>query len=98
VLIHYERPDASEEGKALHSEESHNLFSSLNAVSVSEPRQMMCGNDVYDAGGARNAFQTLTRKSQRRILPGRPRRMWEDNIKICLREIGCDFVNWIVLA
>jgi hypothetical protein len=29
---------------------------------------------------------------------GRPRRMWEDNIKLDLREIGIDGANWIQLA
>jgi hypothetical protein len=28
----------------------------------------------------------------------RPRRRWVDNIKIDLREIGCDGVDWIDLA
>jgi hypothetical protein len=29
---------------------------------------------------------------------GRPRRRWEDNIKMNLREIGIDGANWIQLA
>jgi hypothetical protein len=29
---------------------------------------------------------------------GRPRRTWEDNIKMDLREIGIDEANWIWLA
>jgi hypothetical protein len=29
---------------------------------------------------------------------GRPRRRWEDNIKMDLREIGIDGANWIQLA
>ena len=29
---------------------------------------------------------------------GRPRRRWEDNIKMDLREVGCDFRDWIDLA
>jgi hypothetical protein len=29
---------------------------------------------------------------------GRPRRRWEDNIKLDLREIGIDGTNWIQLA
>jgi hypothetical protein len=29
---------------------------------------------------------------------GRPRRRWEDNIKMDLREIGIDATNWIQLA
>jgi hypothetical protein len=29
---------------------------------------------------------------------GRPRRRWEDNIKIELRETGIDGANWVQLA
>ena len=29
---------------------------------------------------------------------GRPRRRWEDNIKMDLREGGCDPAEWIYLA
>ena len=29
---------------------------------------------------------------------GRPRRRWEDNIKMDLREMGCDRGNWLALA
>jgi hypothetical protein len=35
-------------------------------------------------------------KSKRPV--GRPRRMWEDNIKLDLREIGIDGANWIQMA
>ena len=34
-----------------------------------------------------------------RYLPlGRPRRSWEDNIKMDLREVGCNPRDWIALA
>ena len=29
---------------------------------------------------------------------GRPRRRWDDNIKIDLQEVGCGDRNWIELA
>ena len=29
---------------------------------------------------------------------GRPRRRWEDNIKMDLQEVGCGGVNWIELT
>jgi hypothetical protein len=37
------------------------------------------------------------RNAYRRLL-GRPRRRWVDNIKIDLREIGWDGMDWIDLA
>ena len=29
---------------------------------------------------------------------GRPRRRWEDNIKMDLQEVGCGVMDWIGLA
>jgi hypothetical protein len=31
-------------------------------------------------------------------LLGKPRRRWEDNIKINLKEVGCEDVGWIHLT
>jgi hypothetical protein len=30
--------------------------------------------------------------------PERPRRRWEDNIKMALQEVGCEIIDWIELA
>jgi hypothetical protein len=38
------------------------------------------------------------RKPEGRKPYGRTRRRWEDNIKIDLREVGWDGINWIDLA
>ena len=35
-------------------------------------------------------------ESKRRL--GRPRRRWKDNIKMDLREVGCDAGYWIALV
>jgi hypothetical protein len=35
---------------------------------------------------------------ERKRQPGRPRRRWVDNIKMDLREIGWDGMDWIDLA
>jgi hypothetical protein len=37
-------------------------------------------------------------KSEGKRPVGRPRRRWVDNIKIDLREIGWDGINWIDLT
>jgi hypothetical protein len=33
-----------------------------------------------------------------RVLVGRPRCSWEDNIRMDLQEVGCGGMNWIGLA
>jgi hypothetical protein len=49
-------------------------------------------------GERRNAYRTLVRKPEGRRPLGRPRRRWVDNIKMDLREIGWDGVDWIDLT
>jgi hypothetical protein len=49
-------------------------------------------------GETRNAYRILVGKPERKRPLGRPRRRWVDNIKICLKEIGWDFMDWLNLA
>jgi hypothetical protein len=46
-------------------------------------------------GGKWNACRILVGKSVRKIPLGRPRRRWEDDIKMDLREIGWGGMDWI---
>ena len=47
---------------------------------------------------SRNAYRLLVGKPEGNRTLGRPRRRWEDNIKMDLREVGCDPKDWIALA
>jgi hypothetical protein len=49
-------------------------------------------------GEGRDVYRVLVGRPERKRPLGRPRRMWEDNIKMVLREIGIDGANWIQLA
>jgi hypothetical protein len=49
-------------------------------------------------GEKRNAYRILVGKPEGKRLLGRPRRRWVDNIKMDLREIGWDSMDWIDLA
>jgi hypothetical protein len=50
-------------------------------------------------GGERgNAYRILEGKPEGKRTLGRPRRRWEDNIKIDLREIGWSGMDWIDLT
>jgi hypothetical protein len=46
----------------------------------------------------RNAYKSLVGKPEGKRPLGRPRRRWENNIKMDLREIGFGGVDWIHLA
>ena len=43
----------------------------------------------------RSAFKILTGKPTGKIILGRPRRRWEDNIRIDLEEISINAGNWV---
>jgi hypothetical protein len=49
-------------------------------------------------GGKRNAYRILLGKPEGKRPPGRPRRRWVENIKMDLREIGWDGMDWIDVA
>ena len=44
---------------------------------------------------SRNVYRVLVGKPVGKRPLGRPRRRWEDNIKMDLREVGCDPGEWI---
>jgi hypothetical protein len=46
----------------------------------------------------RNAYRILVGKPEGKRPLGRPRRRWVDNIKVDLREIKWDGVDWVNLA
>ncbi|KAJ4436645.1 hypothetical protein ANN_16776 [Periplaneta americana] len=49
-------------------------------------------------GESRNAYRVLVGRPEEKRPLGRPRRRWEDNIKMDLREVGYDDREWINLA
>jgi hypothetical protein len=49
-------------------------------------------------GERRGAYRALVGKPEGRRSLGRPRRRWEDNIKMDLREVGWGGMDWIDLA
>jgi hypothetical protein len=49
-------------------------------------------------GEGRGVYSVLVGRTEGNIPLGRPRRRWEDNIKMDLREIRIDGVKWIRLT
>jgi hypothetical protein len=49
-------------------------------------------------GEGRGVYRVLVERREGKRPLGRPRRRWEDNIKMYLRETGIDGANWIQLA
>ena len=49
-------------------------------------------------GEGRVVYRGLVGKPEGRRPLGRPRRRWEDNIRMDLWEVGCGCVDWMELA
>jgi hypothetical protein len=56
------------------------------------------GGPCSTNGGKRNAYRLLLGKPEGKRPLGRPRRMWVDNIRMDLGEVGRGDVDWIGLA
>jgi hypothetical protein len=63
-----------------------------------KPRRMRWAGHVTRMGAKRNAYRIVVGKAERKRAVGRPRRRWEDNIKMDLRKIGWGVMDWIALA
>jgi hypothetical protein len=61
-------------------------------------RRMRWARYIACVGELRSAFKILVGKPEGKRQIVRSRSTWEDNIKIDLREIGSETVNWIHLA
>jgi hypothetical protein len=49
-------------------------------------------------GGRRGAYRALVGEPEGRRPLGRPRRRWKNNIKMDLRDVGWEGIDWMYLA
>jgi hypothetical protein len=71
----------------LHNDELHSLYSSPNILRVIKPRRMRWVGHVERMGEGRNVYNVLVERPEGKRPMGRPRRRWENNIKMDLWEI-----------
>jgi hypothetical protein len=67
-----------------------------NIVRVIKSRKMRWVGHVARMGEERGIYRILVGKPEGRRQLGRPRRRWEDNIRMHLREVVCGGMDWIV--
>jgi hypothetical protein len=82
----------------LHNVEHHNVYSSPDIISQIKSRRMRWAGHVACMGEGRKVYSVLVGKPEGKRPLERPRRRWEDGIKMDLREIGWGGVEWIHLA
>jgi hypothetical protein len=78
--------------------ELHSLYSSPNIVRVIKSRRMRWEGHVARMWEGRGVYRLLVGRPEGKRPLGRPRRKWEDNIKIDFKEICIVGANWIRLA
>jgi hypothetical protein len=89
------RDEITEEWRKLHNEELSDLFSSCNIIGMIKSRRMKWAGHVERMGERKGAYRALVRKSEGKRPLGKPRRRWQDNIKMDLQELGCGGMDWI---
>jgi hypothetical protein len=80
------------------ADELHSLYSSPDIFKVIKSRRMRWAEHVARMGEGRSVYGVLGGRPEGKRPLGGPRRRWEDNIKLVLREVGIDGANWIRLA
>jgi hypothetical protein len=91
------RNEVTGEWRKLHNEELNDLYSLPNIVRVLKSRRMRLAGHVTRMGEDRGVHRVLVGKPEGKRPLGRPRRRWEDNVKMDLQEVegGGD---WMELA
>jgi len=86
------------EWRRLHNESLYYLHSSPSIMRVIKSRRMRWAGQVARLGERNSVYRVLVGKPEGKRPLGRPRRRWENNIKMDLQEVGCGGMDWFDLA
>jgi hypothetical protein len=87
-----------EKWRKLHKEDLNGLYSSPNIARVIKSRRMRWTGHVARMGVKRSVYRALVGKPEGKNPLGRPRRRWEDNIKMDIQGVESVCMDWIELA
>ena len=88
----------TEELRKLHNEELNDLYTSPNIVLLIKSRILRWVGHVARMEEGRGVHKVLVGKPEGKRPLGRPRRRWEDNIKMDLEKVGRGCGDWMELA
>ena len=97
-IFGFKRDEVTGEWRKLHNEELNDVYSSPNTFRAIKSRRMRLAGHVEGAGDIRGVYRVLVGKPEGKKPLLRPRRRWEDNIKMDFQEVGCEGMEWIDLA
>ncbi|KAJ4435618.1 hypothetical protein ANN_18234 [Periplaneta americana] len=92
------RDEVTGEWRKLHNAELHAMYPSPDIIRNIKSRRLRWAGHVARMGESRNAYRVLVGRPVGKRPLGRPRRRWEDNIKMDLREVGYDGRDRITMA
>ena len=93
-----ERDGVTGEWRKLHNEELNDLYCSPSIVWLIKSRRMRWAGHVARVEEGRDVHKVLVGKPDGKRPLGRPRRRWDDNIKMDLEEVGRGCGDWMGLA
>ena len=82
------RDEVTGKWRKIHNEELRDLYSLPNIVRVVKSRRVRWAGHVARMGEGRGEHRVLVGIPEGKSTLERPRRRWEDNIKMDLRELG----------
>jgi len=92
------RDEVIGEWRKLHNEELSDLYSLLNILQVVKLRRMRWVGHVACMGEGRGVHRVLVGRPEGKRPLWRPRRRWEDNIKMDFQEVGGVCGDWMESA
>jgi hypothetical protein len=87
-IFGHKRDEVTEEWRKLHNGKLHNLYLSPDIIRQIKSRRMKWAGYMAHMGKGRNVYRVLVGKPEGKRPLERPRRRWEDRIKMDLTEIG----------
>jgi hypothetical protein len=93
------RDEVTGDWRKLHNEEISDLYSLPNMLWVVKSRRMRWAEHVACSSEKRGVYRFLVGRPEGKRSLGRPKRRWQDNIKMALQEVGWGGgMGWIELA
>jgi hypothetical protein len=92
------RDEVTGEWRKLHNEELHNLYSSPDIIRQIKSRRMGWAGHVARMEEERKLYRVFVGKPEGKRPLGRPRRIWEDWIRMYLKETGLGVwigIDWL---
>ena len=93
-----ERDGVTGEFRKLYNKEFNDIYSSPNKIRVIKSGIMSWARHVARMGERTGLYRVLVGKPEGNILLGRPRRRWNENIKMDRQKVECGGLDWIHLA